>query len=124
MWINILLISILSTALCAVSLIILTMWLQIRDLRETIEIMQADHGAFIEESFQGQAKARTELVIANLKASERIMALEKELEDAYFSLNLALGTEANGLFNDVAVEIGLNGVTYQFHQLDKEEADA
>lgn len=44
----------------------------------------------------------------------QIAALQKNLDAAYTSLDLALQA-VPGNFSNVATEIGLNGVVYQFH---------
>lgn len=60
------------------------------------------------------------LVLTRAKANRHVKRLKKELKDAYSSLELALEASP-GPFTGVTVELGLNGVIYQFHQLEQEE---
>lgn len=57
----------------------------------------------------------------NRGLEKRNEKLSNQLADAYKSLEVALGASPSQ-FNDVSVELGLHGVVYQFHALDKESA--
>jgi hypothetical protein len=47
-----------------------------------------------------------------------LFSMSEQLENAYTSLNLALGASP-GVFDHVEVELGINGVIYQFRSLEK-----
>lgn len=55
-----------------------------------------------------------------LDYQEEILYLGDQLENAYTSLNLALGASP-GPFNHVATELGVYGVVYQFDIKQKEQ---
>lgn len=65
-------------------------------------------------------------IMHQLRASEDVEkllnitdTLEEERDNAYKCLELALNASPSQ-FNDVDVELGIHGVIYQFHSLDKE----
>ena len=81
--------------------------IRLRQARKDLEFLQ-------EESERDKdAFDRKELVY-----QAELFSMSEQLNNAYTSLNLALGASP-GPFNNVVAELSINGVVYQFHHQEK-----
>lgn len=81
---------------------------EIAELKEDVQYFESRHAIDLERMDFVRTKAEVEI-------AEHVLAKQ----DAYACLEMAMN-DINSPVNNVSVEVGLHGVTYQFHTLEKE----